>query len=98
MGAFHTTRVLPVITDKKFGEAGLCDILIESGVVVEGSTAKVLNACDIIEPLDSISYCMRHAHVSYGINSLRGLYKGQVKNKSWRRMSIQVYCLRRKMS
>ena len=43
LGAFHTIVVLLSIIGKRFGDAGLRDTIIESGVIEEGSVAKVLD-------------------------------------------------------
>ena len=43
LGAFHTICVLLSVIGKRFGPAGLRDIIIESGVIEEGSVEAVLN-------------------------------------------------------
>ena len=43
LGAFHTIVVLLSIIGKRFGDAGLRDTIIESGVIEEGFVAKVLD-------------------------------------------------------
>ena len=43
LGAFHTICVLLSIIGKRFGPAGLRDVIIESGVIEEGSVEAVLN-------------------------------------------------------
>ena len=42
MGAFHTTLNLLTIISQRFGNAGLRDIVIESGIIKEASIKKVL--------------------------------------------------------
>ena len=42
MGAFHITCTLLAVIGKRFGEAGLQDLLVESGVVAGGSVASVI--------------------------------------------------------
>ena len=42
LGAFHTIMVVLSILGKRFQDAGLCDLCIESGIVAEGSVTKVL--------------------------------------------------------
>ena len=42
MGNFHTICNFMSSIGKMFGEAGLCDIAVESGVIAEGSINKVL--------------------------------------------------------
>ena len=49
LGAFHTTMVLLNIIGNRFGNAGLKDVIIESGVIEEGSTKKVLDGSIVIE-------------------------------------------------
>ena len=43
MGAFHTIGTLLSILGKRFQDAGLRDICIESGVIAEGSVSGVLD-------------------------------------------------------
>ena len=43
LGVFHTIFVLLSIIGKRFGDAGLRDTIIESGVIEEGSVAMVLD-------------------------------------------------------
>ena len=42
MGAFHMCCTLLAMIGKRFGDAGLLDILIESEVIAEGSLSGVL--------------------------------------------------------
>ena len=42
MGNFHTVCILMSIIGKMFGDAGLRDLAVESGVIAEGSISKVL--------------------------------------------------------
>ena len=51
MGVFHTICTLLSILGKHFQDAGLRDICIESGEIVEGSVSD--------GPFDSISECMK---------------------------------------
>ena len=43
LGTFHTICILLSIIGLRFGSAGLCDIIIESNVIAEGSSDKVLS-------------------------------------------------------
>ena len=43
MGAFHTTCCLLSILGKRFANAGLRDIIIETGIIAEGSVSAVLD-------------------------------------------------------
>ena len=43
MGVFHTACTLLSITGKRFQDAGLRDLCVESGAVAEGSVAGVLD-------------------------------------------------------
>ena len=43
MGEFHTCMAFLACIGKRFGDAGLQDVLIESGVVASGSVTGVLN-------------------------------------------------------
>ena len=45
MGAFHTACTMLTIISKRFQDAGLRDLCIESGVIAEGSVAGVLKGC-----------------------------------------------------
>ena len=42
LGSFHTICALLAAIGKRFGDAGLADILVESGIVGSGSVAGVL--------------------------------------------------------
>ena len=42
MGSFHTIRSFMAAIGKRFGDAGLGDILMESGIVRSGSITEVL--------------------------------------------------------
>ena len=43
MGAFHITCTLLAVIGKRFGDAGLADLMIESGIIGMGSVNGVLN-------------------------------------------------------
>ena len=43
MGVFHTICTMPAIMGKRFGDAGLRDLAVESGVIADGSIAGVLD-------------------------------------------------------
>lgn len=43
MGAFHTAMTFLAVLGKRFGDAGLSDILIEAGIVAAGSVPSVLD-------------------------------------------------------
>ena len=43
MGVFHTICTMLAITRKRFGDAGLRDVAVESGVIADGSIAGVLD-------------------------------------------------------
>ena len=43
MGEFHTCMALLACIGKRFGDAGLQNVLIESGVVASGSVTGILN-------------------------------------------------------
>ena len=43
MGAFHTSMIFMTVIGKRFGDAGLMSLMIESGAVTSGSSAAVLN-------------------------------------------------------
>ena len=42
LGSFHTTCAFLAAIGKRFGDAGLADILVESGIVGSGPVAGVL--------------------------------------------------------
>ena len=44
MGAFHTAMTFIAILGKRFGDAGLSDLLIEAGIVAAGSISGVIEA------------------------------------------------------
>ena len=43
MGVFHTICTMLAITRKSFGDAGLRDVAVESGVIADDSIAGVLD-------------------------------------------------------
>ncbi len=43
MGVFHTICTMLAVIGKRFGDAGLRDLLVESGVILDGSIAGVMN-------------------------------------------------------
>lgn len=43
MGGFHTAGIFMAVLGKRFRDAGLCDLLTESGVLAAGSVASVLD-------------------------------------------------------
>ena len=45
MGVFHTACTLLSIIGKHFQDAGLRDLCVESGAIVEGSVVGVLDGC-----------------------------------------------------
>ena len=55
MGAFHTVCTLLSIIGKRFQDAGLRDICIESGVIAEGSVSGVLDGRRYNRALDFTS-------------------------------------------
>ena len=42
MGAFHTAMTFLAVLEKRFGDAGLSDLVIEAGIVASGSMSGVL--------------------------------------------------------
>lgn len=44
MGIFHTLCTLLAILGKRFGDAGLKDLCVESGIIADGSIGGVLGA------------------------------------------------------
>ena len=59
MGIFHTIKNLLSILGKRFQDAGLKNIIIESGIVVEGSVAGVMDG----------------KHYSRGVRTHKSLYE-----------------------
>ena len=59
MGVLHTACTLLSITGKRFQDAGLRDLCVETGVIAEGSVAGVLDGRSIIMVLDSIRSCLQ---------------------------------------
>ena len=59
MGVFHTACTLLSIIGKRFQDACLRDLCVESGVIAEGSVAGVLDGRCIIVVLDSIRSCIK---------------------------------------
>ena len=43
MGVFHTICTMLAVIGKRFGDAGLRDLSVESGVIADGSIAGVLD-------------------------------------------------------
>ena len=43
MGTFHTVCTFLAVIGKSFGEAGLRDLAVESGVIADGSIAGILD-------------------------------------------------------
>ena len=59
VGCFHFTCCLMSAIDKRFQDAGLRDLCVESVVIADGSIAAVLKGESITEQSGSISCCMK---------------------------------------
>lgn len=83
MGAFHTACKLLSIIVKYFGDAGLCDLVLEAGVIAEGSVSSTLEgrqySCGVM--LHKIVYESFLGLVRKGFYSwLEGHHAGELLN------------------
>ena len=54
MGGFHITATFLAVFGKRHGDAGLQDMLVESGIVASGSVSAVLDGCHYNRPVGLI--------------------------------------------
>lgn len=65
IGSFHTICAFLAAIGKRFGDAGLADVLMESGIVGSGSVAGVLVT------ITELYACIRYRKLDYVIVGLR---------------------------
>ena len=80
LGVFHTICTLLSTIGKRFQDAVLRDLCIESGVIAEGSIAGVMVVEGITGQSDCRNVCTRHSHE----------WLGRISNHDWKPLMLMM--------